>query len=401
MTQQTPHSGRAVAATAGEPGSGHNPGPGEWQAVHTFYAANPQPLLVSCIRPLIASLEEDGLLAGHFFLNYWLEGPHVRLRLKPATADATAEVRRRAEEAIDAFLRSRPALYEVDTGFLNEFYNALFEIEFPKGDRGAFMGEDGRMNLRANNSRSWEQYAPEYAKYGGEAGVDLAEWHFAHSSDLVINAFGTMNLHMRTVLLGTSAQLMMVMLSCFLPDERKQADYLDAYYEFWHRAFPGTGFIGSAEYDRNYAETAPGLGRRYREIRQAVAAMRSGGTSPAAEGDNAGDEVRLPAFLQGWSRHCLELRERAAELARRGELVFASPEETAAEPVTDLAVVLPTLLSPYMHMTNNRLHVTIRDEAYLAHVLGRVLRADLEGVDGGSGNEGSGEANSPSPVVRS
>lgn len=350
--------------------------PGEWQAVHIFYAANPQPLLVKCIRPLVASLEDDGLLAGHFFLNYWLEGPHVRLRLRPARAEDTAEVRRRAEEAIDAFLRSRPALYEVDTGFLNEFYNSLFEIEFPKGDRSAFMGEDGRMNLRPNNSRSWEPYSPEYGKYGGPAGVELAEWHFAHSSDLVAQAFSSMNLHLRTVLLGTSAQLMMVMLSCFLPDARKQADYLDQYYEFWHRAFPGTGFIGSEEYDRNYAQTAPGLGRRYREIRRAVAAARP----DAGRGDGAADQVRLPAFLSGWSRHCSELRERVVQAAERGELVFALPDDEDASPTTDLAVVLPTLLSPYMHMTNNRLHVTIRDEAYLAHILGRVLREDLDGA---------------------
>lgn len=32
-----------------------------------------------------------------------------------------------------------------------------------------------------------------------------------------------------------------------------------------------------------------------------------------------------------------------------------------------------------MHMTNNRLHVTIRDEAYLAFVLGRVLREPADG----------------------
>jgi hypothetical protein len=367
----------AAPATAGAPAAGQGAtAPGEWQPLHVFYAANPQPLLVNCVRPLIASLQEDGLLAGHFFLNYWLEGPHVRLRLRPASAEATAEVRRRAEEAVDAFLRSRPALYEVDTGFLNEFYNALFEIEFPQGDRGDFMGEDGRMNLRPNNSRSWEPYSPEYAKYGGPAGVELAEWHFAYSSDLVINAFSTMNLHLRTVLLGTSAQLMMVMLSCFLPDARKQADYLDQYYEFWHRAFPGTGFIGSKEYDRNYAETAPGLRRRYREIRGAVAAMRDA-RQGAADGA-AGAPVRLPAFLQGWSQHCLELRSRVVSLAESGRLVFAAPEDGTARPTTDLAHVLPTLLSPYMHMTNNRLHVTIRDEAYLAHVLGRVLREDLD-----------------------
>ncbi|MGW5640608.1 lantibiotic dehydratase C-terminal domain-containing protein, partial [Streptomyces sp. NPDC003832] len=56
------------------------PSPGAWQAVHVFYAANPQPLLVNCVGPLISELREDGLLAGHFFINYWLEGPHVRLR---------------------------------------------------------------------------------------------------------------------------------------------------------------------------------------------------------------------------------------------------------------------------------------------------------------------------------
>ncbi|MFE0674585.1 lantibiotic dehydratase C-terminal domain-containing protein [Streptomyces sp. NPDC058867] len=339
------------------------PSPGAWQAIHVFYAANPQPMLVNCVGPLIAELKDDGLLAGHFFINYWLEGPHVRLRLRPVSEEATAEVRRRAEAAIATFLRSRPALYEVDSGFLNEFYNALFEIEFPEGERGDFLGEDGRMRLRPNNSQSYEPYEPEYGKYGGPAGVELAEWHFAHSSDLVIEAFGTMNLHLRTVLLGTSAQLMMVMAGCFLPDETELADYLDRYYEFWHKAFPDTGFIGSTEYDRSYAELAPKLGRRFTEIRGAVAAGRLD---------------RLPGFLRGWAAHCLELRERAVRLAEAGELVFRSWDGTRDERVTDPAVALPLLLSPYMHMTNNRLHVTIRDEAYLSHILGRVLRAGTD-----------------------
>ncbi|KOV59016.1 MULTISPECIES: lantibiotic dehydratase C-terminal domain-containing protein [Streptomyces] len=336
------------------------PSPGAWQAIHIFYAANPQPMLVNCVGPLISGLDDDGLLAGHFFINYWLEGPHVRLRLRPVSEEATAEVRRRAETAIADFLRSRPALYEVDSGFLNEFYNTLFEIEFPEGDRGDFMGDDGRMRLRPNNSQSYEPYEPEYGKYGGPAGVALAEWHFAHSSDLVIEAFATMNLHLRTVLLGTSAQLMMVMAGCFLPDDDELADYLESYYEFWHKAFPGTGFIGSTEYDRSYAEMAPRLGRRFAEIRRAVATDRLD---------------RLPAFLRGWAEHCLELRKRAVALAEAGDLVFRSWDGTRDERVTDPAVALPLLLSPYMHMTNNRLHVTIRDEAYLSHVLGRVLRS--------------------------
>lgn len=334
-------------------------GAGAWQATHVFYAANPRPLLLECVRPLVDELEAEKLIAGYFFINYWLEGPHVRLRLKPATPEAGPEVRRRTERAIDAFLAARPALYEVDSGFLNDFYNTLFEIEFPGAERGHYMDDQGRMNLRPNNSRSAEAYEPEYGKYGGPAGIELAEWHFRHSSDLVIDALRTKNLHLRTVLLGTAAQLMMVMSGTFLPGDQELADYLDSYYEFWHKAFPGTGFIGSAEYDSNYAAMAPGLTARFAGIRAAVTRGEPGG---------------LPAFLAGWAEHCAELRDRARVLAADGDLVFRSWDGERDETVTDPAVALPLLLSPYMHMTNNRLHVTIRDEAYLSHVLGRCLR---------------------------
>ncbi|MCX5328416.1 lantibiotic dehydratase C-terminal domain-containing protein [Streptomyces sp. NBC_00140] len=334
-------------------------GAGAWQATHVFYAANPRPLLIECVRPLVDELEAEGLIASYFFINYWLEGPHVRLRLKPATPEAEPEVRRRTERAIDAFLAARPALYEVDSGFLNDFYNTLFEIEFPGTERGHYMDDQGRMKLRRNNSRSAEAYEPEYGKYGGPAGIELAEWHFRHSSDLVIDALRTKNLHLRTVLLGTAAQLMMVMSGSFLPGDQELANYLDSYYEFWHKAFPGTGFIGTTEYDSNYAAMAPDLAARFAGIRAAV---------------GRGEPGALPAFLAGWAEHCAELRDRARALAADGDLVFRSWDGERDETVTDPAVALPLLLSPYMHMTNNRLHVTIRDEAYLSHVLGRCLR---------------------------
>lgn len=334
-------------------------GAGAWQATHVFYAANPRPLLIECVRPLVDELDAEGLIASYFFINYWLEGPHVRLRLKPATPETAPEVRRRTERAIDAFLAARPALYEVDSGFLNDFYNTLFEIEFPGTERGHYMDDQGRMKLRPNNSRSAEAYEPEYGKYGGPAGIELAEWHFRHSSDLVIDALRTKNLHLRTVLLGTAAQLMMVMSGSFLPGDQELADYLDSYYEFWHKAFPGTGFIGTTEYDSNYAAMAPDLAARFAGIRAAV---------------GRGEPGALPAFLAGWAEHCAELRDRARVLAADGDLVFRSWDGERDETVTDPAVALPLLLSPYMHMTNNRLHVTIRDEAYLSHVLGRCLR---------------------------
>ncbi|MFE3252017.1 lantibiotic dehydratase C-terminal domain-containing protein [Streptomyces sp. NPDC059209] len=353
------------------------PGPGLWQATHVFYAANPRPFLLQCVRPLVAELEAEGLIDNYFFMNYWLEGPHIRLRLKPVGEDAAPAVRARTEQAVDTFLAERPALYEVDSGFLNDFYNTLFEIEFPGSERGHYMDDKGRMNLRPNNSRSAEPYEPEYGKYGGPAGIELAEWHFRHSSDLVIEALRTKNLHLRTVLLGTSAQLMMVMSGTFLPGDRELTDYLESYYEFWHTAFPGTGFIGTSEYDKNYAAMAPSLTSHFARIRAAV---------------GAGEPGRLPGFLAGWAEHCAELNERARTLTLDGDLVFRSWDGERDERVTDPAVALPLLLSPYMHMTNNRLHVTIRDEAYLSHVLGRTLRESVAPAEPGAETETEAEA---------
>ncbi|CAG7653682.1 lantibiotic dehydratase C-terminal domain-containing protein [Actinacidiphila bryophytorum] len=357
----TPEAATAAAApatgtTATVPGVPD--GRGVWQAYHVFYAASPRPFLLRCVRPLVAELTGEGLLSGWFFINYWLEGPHIRLRLRPSSPAAASEVASRTSDAIAAFLKERPALYEVKGGFLADLYNTLFELEFPGGERGGLVDEDGHMKLRPNNTFSSEPYEPEYGKYGGPAGIELAEWHFQRSSELVSGALGTMNLHLRTVLLGVAAQLMMTMSGCLLRDDTALLGFLDRYHEFWNSAFATTNYTAQDGYDRAYG-TMEALPARFQQIRAAVA-------EPAPE--------RLPSFLGGWAEHCLDLRERVVALARGGDLVFRSWDGERDLPVTDQDQALPMLLSPYMHMTNNRLSVTVRDEAFLSYVLARALR---------------------------
>ncbi len=335
---------------------------GDWFAMHIFYAANPQPLLTQCIAPLVAELEADGLTAGHFFINYWLEGAHVRLRLRPATPDVEPQVRARAERAVQAYLERRPALYQMGHGYLGELFDILFELEFPQGRPAELIGDDGRMVLQPNNSFQYRPYEPEYGKYGGPAGVELAEWHFTHSTDLVLDVLGTTNAHLRTVLLGTAAQLMLVMAATFLPDRRDLADFLEQYHHFWHRAFSGTDLVGTSEYERMYEPMAPEVAARMTSVLDAL---------------ESGDLEALPRTLRGWAEHSAQLRDRVVELAEAGVLVFSSWDGTTDIRQSDPAQALRTLLSPYLHMTNNRFHVTLRDEAYLSYLMFRVLREEL------------------------
>lgn len=333
--------------------------PGQWLAIHVFYGGNARPMLVQCVRPLVDELTDQGLLAGHFFINYWLEGPHLRLRLKPRTAADEPAVRAAAEAAIGRFLSDRPALYGMDAGFRGELYNALFAIEYPHGKPPELIGPDGNMLMQPNNSFSYRAYEPEYGKYGGPPGVALAEWHFQYSSDLVIDAVRTMNLHLRPVALGTAIQLMLVLAGTFLPDRGDLVELMDGYHQYWHRAFAGTDFITNIDYPQMYQGMAADLDRRFEPILRAL---------------EHGERHRLPGFLRGWAEHASELRERVTQLAVRGELTFAYPEGAPPVAVTDPQEALGRLLMQYLHMTNNRLYVTLRDEAYLSYLLGAALR---------------------------
>ncbi|MFJ8580838.1 lantibiotic dehydratase C-terminal domain-containing protein [Micromonospora sp. NPDC093277] len=332
---------------------------GQWLALHVFYAANPQPLLVECVGPLIRDLTDQGLLAGHFFINYWIEGPHVRLRLRPRTPDDEPAVRAQAEAAISRFLATRPALYAMGTGYLRELYDILFALEFPDGRPAELVDENGQMLLQPNNSFGYRAYEPEYGKYGGPDGIEVAEWHFQHSSDVVLRAISSMNLHLRPVLLGTAAQLMTVMAGTFLTDRDALVDFLDRYHHFWHHAFAGTSLIGVDEYTRMYDSVSGELGRRVKQILTLV---------------EQGQIQRLPGFLRGWAEHAALLKEKVLALAGSGRLAVRTWSSGDDRVITDPDEALASLLSPYLHMTNNRLHATIRDEAYLSYLLARVLR---------------------------
>ncbi|MCP2329552.1 hypothetical protein HDA40_008059 [Hamadaea flava] len=332
---------------------------GSWLGIHIFYGANARPMVVDCIRPLVDELTAQGLLDRYFFLNYWMEGPHVRLRLKPSSAAAEPAVRAAADAAVQRFLTARPALYEMDGGFRGELHDMLFKLEYPQGGPETLLGADGRPAMQPNNSFAYRPYEPEYGKYGGASGVELAEWHFQYSSDVVIDMVATMNLHLRPVTLGSAAQLMVVTAATFLPGREDLVAFFDSYHDFWHQAFGGTGFVDDIDYERMYDRMSAELGRRF---------------EPTLAALECGQLHRLPEFLRGWAVHVAQLRDRVAELAVAGELTFAFPEGAAPVTVTDPHAAKVRLLSPYVHMTNNRLYVTLRDEAYLAYLVGRSLR---------------------------
>jgi hypothetical protein len=341
--------------------------PGEWQALHIFYSANSQPLLTECVAPLVRDLRRRELLDKYFFINYWMEGPHVRLRLKPVTTAAAPEVRTAAETAIQKFLSDRPALYEYDQEMLKAQQD-LFVMEYPDENERQQMYPDGQIPVQANNTFHYRNYQPEYGRYGGPVGIGIAEQHFEFSSDLVIKLLQTANVHVRSVLLGLAAQLMMVSVSTFLQDADRMASFLERYHDYWNSSF-GLDYWNSTS--RIVEESTASYRISYDSMKD-VLAPRFIDTHDTIQ---RGEPDRLTGFRALWARHWETLREQALEVGTAGKLTFIKAGTSRAPKViANPVALLPHLLASYTHMTNNRLGLSIADEAYLAYILARTLR---------------------------
>ncbi|MGC4996736.1 thiopeptide-type bacteriocin biosynthesis protein [Streptomyces sp. DT195] len=323
-----------------------------WISLHVFYAANANPVLVHCVRPLVSRLRDQGMLRSWFFIRYWLEGPHIRLRLLPADASAAGEVACTARETLEAYLRERPALYEEDRNASGDLYKNMFLAEYSEERWDELYGVDGEMPFRENNSVAPVPYERELDRYGGPAGMELAEWHFQESSETVMTLLDTTNVHVRTVLLGQAAQLTAGLCFALLRGEDAVARFLGRYRTMWETSYQEPSDSQHERFDRSYERMKDRLVPRLQHVRD------------SARGDSSASPTPLE---RAWLAHCAELRDRVLTLADAGHLTFR--DGAVPDPEDALAIVL----SSYVHMTNNRLGVSILDEIYLSYVICKAL----------------------------
>jgi len=329
-----------------------------WISLHIFYVGSLEPLLLDVIEPLVQDLRERKVLQRFFFIRYWQEGPHIRLRLLPVEDSAGEEVKRRAEEALLVYLQHNPSLYTLDNEKRSPSYKEMFLAEYSLEKWQELYGEGDEMPIRPNNSVYTVPYEPEYGRYGGLDGIELAEWHFEKSSEIVLKLARTTNLHMRSIRLGLAVQLA-VSLSLGLLEEREQvARFFARYEQFWFQNYGKSG-PSPDSFEKRFARMRPSLQSRILDLEKGVM--------------QGVQEKRTPLEWE-WIEHVRELKERLALLVAEKKLVFQNAR-TDYQPriFANPASTASLLLTSYVHMTNNRLGALILDEMYIAYLIRRAL----------------------------
>ncbi len=282
---------------------------GGWLSAHLFfeggmYGPECDRVVLDVAEPFVLRCRREEWTDGHFFIRYGEGGPHVRLRL------------RGAEEVLQGLVW--PALVE--------HVPAALRVERVP-------------------------YEPETVRYGGPDALQVAERHFADSSETAYRLLAGIGTG-RSSRLGRGLLAMVVLVHAFAGDRDRGAAFARMYATGYLRLLgerdEGGALLGA--FGDGYQRQAGRLAEHVDEVWSRLDA-----------GEPLSDE------LDAWAA---ALRERRAELAA---LFRERRVQVEGRPAEEWERVVSGIVPSYAHMTNNRLGITLQEESYLAYLIARAL----------------------------
>ena len=300
-----------------------------WLAAYLYCGEPWEELLTQGLQPFVRAVMEKGLAEQYFFIRFWERGPHLRLRFKGETGRLESEVK----------------------PWLTSYFHHYFEKKSPPADK---------LEIQ------FVPYEPEIDRYGGPTGILIAEKQFEVSSNAVLAVIEECDRWDYDRALGAAIQLHLGFAFALGMDLIETAAFYSHIFKMW--------FSRSWGYEQ---EASPEELKKRRDI-----------TLKAFEENFAKQKsILIPyhntlwnaftknvPFEQEWLNRWMEKTAvtagRLKEAQKNGLLVFPQRHKTSppAE-VPEANFQLWPILESYVHMTNNRLGILNRDEAFLGYLI--------------------------------
>lgn len=318
----------------------------EWVSLHIYYGAGGLSELVrNCVGPLTRAARQNTMIRTYFFIRYWENGFHIRLRAKPGEGVSRQHLRSVLRTEIERYLHANPSLYPSRGLYMNDYFVKMYELEYGRQALIDEYGPDCKIPLEKCDTVKSVEYIPEVNRYGGPRGLVLSELHFQESSDIAIGCLSVLNYRVPTVLFGISLQLMYILALSMLDSNLEICDFFSSYAQRWGSRYIDDFSDRHSIYERVAKSQAKHVGRQVDRL------------SKVYHGEGASSQL-----IEAWVRHAKELRAKLDVLIAGNEIARPTPGSTDAD-------LRKFLLGSYVHMTNNRLGVTIPDEVYVATLL--------------------------------
>lgn len=306
--------------------------PVAWRSLHIYHYAQQDGLLVDGISSVLQRRRAAGEVDQAFYLRYWKGGPHIRLRLR--AAERIDETSRQVHAELAAYVSAHPSRLRLDPD----------QYQTGAGHLAGHEGVSAGTELVPDNTVRPEPYEPEYGKYGGPLGVEIAEQLFDSSTRLALGAVSLTRHHPeRRLGIAFSSLLLATRAAGYGPQELME--FLRYYSGFWASYAPD--------------EVRAAWPARLAEQRRALVAT----TATALTGGPA--RGSLGAWSDAVSAAVAAVREKEEEVLGAVSLLGAAAPMNARR---------NSLLLNYVHTHNNRLGILPVEEAYLGFLAFEALR---------------------------
>jgi thiopeptide-type bacteriocin biosynthesis protein len=307
-----------------------------WLAMHLLlpdggelYGAHADDVIRQIVAPLASECRQCGLASRFFFLRYSEAGNHVRLRLCAAIRTLVPDLRSRVLSRIAAFYPNSH-IHEHETTDARRSNNTR--------DRSSLIA-----------SMYWSTYSPELVRYGGPAAMELAERIFESSSLTAIALLQGIS-EPRTRRLGKALMATLTLIQAFAPDRDEAGDLSQLCHQSYVRILCGgvdsTITSWTALCDRSAQQQRS---RVLRLVDDVWCTVETGGS--------------LTTDIDTYRGSLLRARNDLMELFRKAEVT------TGGTTATSWRQCVRYLVPSYLHMMNNRLGVTVAEEAYLLRLI--------------------------------
>jgi thiopeptide-type bacteriocin biosynthesis protein len=327
-----------------------------WLAAHLYYNEPWEEFLTKAVEPYVASVMRAGVVDQYFFIRYWDRGPHIRLRFNGDTDIIEQLFRPNLLEHFENYFQDKPS----------KRTNPSYPNNFPE-----------EFKWLPNNSVQFFNYEPEFGRYGGPIGVQIAEAHFQISSEVALNCIKEKSFKWTyDDALGAAIKLHLSFAFTMGLDLKSAVSFFRMiFYNWLPRSFRFyTKGLSKKDYHKLSHETIDSFSKAFE--------MQKGALLPFHqflwEGLEAGNEFE-DENLNDWitkNRVIKDKLETASENNRltSRETTFQLPSE-ATPIISPEQELLWNIFADYLHLTNNRLGISNKDEGYLGFLIMKSLKA--------------------------
>lgn len=319
-----------------------------WLSAYLFYTGNWEHFLVEQVKPFIEKMISGKYADQFFYIRYWERGPHIRLRIKGEKETLENIVRPELEKYFNDFFLRHPSQREEQ-----EWQN-----EWP---------EDSRWF--PNNSVQFIEYEPEYERYGGEAGIPISEKQFEASSQAVFSILSENEDWDYDKAMGAAIQMHLSFTQALGMDLKETAHFYSGIFQAWLYMTYDWSNLSKEEHLKKQKIVLDAFEDQFAKQHSVLVPYHLS----VWEALESGEEFE-EAWLNKWIRDVKVTGQEMAAAQQKRLLTF--PDDSLITNTWDVSYEkrqLYFIYGSYVHMTNNRLGVLNRDEAFLGYLIKRSL----------------------------